>query len=231
MSKPSSSLLAAHNTTSAVARDRRRPGATVSRTPDAARTSSPMKRLCSAAHKSSSTPPPPECAPTWACAVWTWQNRAGSCTGRDCTTPIRRNSSSGPKGPRTRGCGRPRDAGGAGRTPPNTSSAGSSTTRQGDRPHHCRLRRDMLNVALIGMPSSGGKSVGRALAEKLSKKFIDLGRRSSRPMAAASTSSPPRARTASVRESAQTARFAKGPTAALLRHRKPGESTGFASGQ
>ena len=36
------------------------------------------------------------------------------------------------------------------------------------------LRRDMLNVALIGMPSSGKSTVGRALAEKLGKKFIDL---------------------------------------------------------
>ena len=34
------------------------------------------------------------------------------------------------------------------------------------------LRRDMLNVALIGMPSSGKSTVGRALAEKLGKKFI-----------------------------------------------------------
>ena len=32
----------------------------------------------------------------------------------------------------------------------------------------------MLNVALIGMPSSGKSTVGRALAEKLGKKFIDL---------------------------------------------------------
>ena len=36
------------------------------------------------------------------------------------------------------------------------------------------LRRDMLNVALIGMPSSGKSTVGRALAERLGKKFIDL---------------------------------------------------------
>ena len=62
------------------------------------------------------------------------------------------------------------------------------------------LRRDMLNVALIGMPSSGKSTVGRALAEKLGKKFIDLDEETSRPMAAASpTSSPPRARTASAR--------------------------------
>ena len=32
----------------------------------------------------------------------------------------------------------------------------------------------MLNVALIGMPSSGKSTVGRALAERLGKKFIDL---------------------------------------------------------
>ena len=36
------------------------------------------------------------------------------------------------------------------------------------------LRRVMLNVSLIGMPSSGKSTVGRALPEKLGKKFIDL---------------------------------------------------------
>lgn len=36
------------------------------------------------------------------------------------------------------------------------------------------LRRDTLNVALIGMPSSGKTTVGRALAEKLGKRFVDL---------------------------------------------------------
>ena len=36
------------------------------------------------------------------------------------------------------------------------------------------LRRDTLNVALIGMPSSGKTTVGRALAEKLDKRFVDL---------------------------------------------------------
>lgn len=62
------------------------------------------------------------------------------------------------------------------------------------------LRRDMLNVALIGMPSSGKSTVGRALAERLGKSSSTSTRRSSRPTAAASpTSSPPRARTASVR--------------------------------
>ena len=36
------------------------------------------------------------------------------------------------------------------------------------------IRRDTLNVALIGMPSSGKSTVGRALAEKLGKRFVDL---------------------------------------------------------
>ena len=36
------------------------------------------------------------------------------------------------------------------------------------------LRREQLNVALIGMPSSGKTTIGRALAEKLGKRFVDL---------------------------------------------------------
>lgn len=36
------------------------------------------------------------------------------------------------------------------------------------------LRRQLLNVALVGMPSSGKSTVGRALAEALGKKFVDL---------------------------------------------------------
>ena len=36
------------------------------------------------------------------------------------------------------------------------------------------LRRDTLNIALIGMPSSGKTTVGRALAKELGKTFIDL---------------------------------------------------------
>ena len=36
------------------------------------------------------------------------------------------------------------------------------------------LRRDTRNVALIGMPSSGKTTVGRALAEALGKRFVDL---------------------------------------------------------
>ena len=73
------------------------------------------------------------------------------------------------------------------------------------------LRRDMLNVALIGMPSSGKSTVGRALAEKLGKKFIDLDEeivkadgRSIPDIFAAEGEDGFRAR-----ESAQTARFAK----------------------
>ena len=36
------------------------------------------------------------------------------------------------------------------------------------------IRRDTLNVVLIGMPSSGKSTIGRMLAEKLGKRFIDL---------------------------------------------------------
>ena len=73
------------------------------------------------------------------------------------------------------------------------------------------LRRDMLNVALIGMPSSGKSTVGRALAERLGKKFIDLDEeivkvdgRSIPDIFAAEGEDGFRAK-----ESAQTARFAK----------------------
>ena len=73
------------------------------------------------------------------------------------------------------------------------------------------LRRDMLNVALIGMPSSGKSTVGRVLAEKLGKKFIDLDEeivkadgRSIPDIFAAEGEDGFRAK-----ESAQTARFAK----------------------
>ena len=73
------------------------------------------------------------------------------------------------------------------------------------------LRRDTLNVALIGMPSSGKSTVGRALADKLGKKFIDLDEeivkadgRSIPDIFAAEGEDSFRAK-----ESAQTARFAK----------------------
>ena len=36
------------------------------------------------------------------------------------------------------------------------------------------IRRDTLNVVLIGMPSSGKSTIGRMLAEKLGKRFLDL---------------------------------------------------------
>ena len=36
------------------------------------------------------------------------------------------------------------------------------------------LRREQLNIALIGMPSSGKSTLGRALAERLGKRFVDL---------------------------------------------------------
>lgn len=73
------------------------------------------------------------------------------------------------------------------------------------------LRRDTLNVALIGMPSSGKSTVGRALADKLGKKFIDLDEeivkadgRNIPDIFAAEGEDGFR-----IKESAQTARFAK----------------------
>ena len=36
------------------------------------------------------------------------------------------------------------------------------------------LRRQILNVCLVGMPSSGKSTVGRALAERLGRPFVDL---------------------------------------------------------
>ena len=60
------------------------------------------------------------------------------------------------------------------------------------------LRREQLNIALIGMPSSGKSTLGRALAERLGKRFVDRTRRSSRPTDGASrTSLPLRGRQAS----------------------------------
>lgn len=63
------------------------------------------------------------------------------------------------------------------------------------------LRRDTLNIALIGMPSSGKTTLGKLLAKQLGRTFVDLDDaivkadgRSTR------TSLPPRARTASVQK-------------------------------
>ena len=36
------------------------------------------------------------------------------------------------------------------------------------------LRRDILNVSLVGMPSSGKSTIGRALAKRLGRPFVDL---------------------------------------------------------
>ena len=36
------------------------------------------------------------------------------------------------------------------------------------------LRRDILNVSLVGMPSSGKSTIGRALAKRLGRSFVDL---------------------------------------------------------
>ena len=74
-----------------------------------------------------------------------------------------------------------------------------------------QLRREMGNIILIGMPGSGKSTVGRLLADKLGKRFIDLDEeivkadgRSIPDIFAAEGEDGFRAR-----ESAQTARFAK----------------------
>ena len=73
------------------------------------------------------------------------------------------------------------------------------------------LRKEQLNIALIGMPSCGKTTIGRALADKLGKRFVDLDEeivkadgRSIPDIFAAEGEDGFRAR-----ESAQTARFAK----------------------
>ncbi len=38
----------------------------------------------------------------------------------------------------------------------------------------CEVRRDLTNVVLVGMPSCGKTVVGKALAQKLNKRFVDL---------------------------------------------------------
>ena len=85
------------------------------------------------------------------------------------------------------------------------------------------IRRDTLNVVLIGMPSSGKSTIGRMLAEKLGKRFLDLddevvkadGRTIPEIFAAEGEDSFRR------KETEQTARFAKeGAAAALLRGRR-----------
>ena len=203
-----------HNTTSAVARDK---GAarvlTVSRRPTPPKASSPMKKPLPAAHTSSSTPLPPECTPTWACAVWTWQNaRAGAVLdvvyNPDKTELILRAEEAGV----------PVAVGGLEMLVAQAVYAAEYfLSRKFDDAAGeigritAALRRDMLNVALIGMPSSGKSTVGRALAEKLGKKFIDLDEeivkadgRSIPDIFAAEGEDGFRAK-----ESAQTARFAK----------------------
>ena len=87
----------------------------------------------------------------------------------------------------------------------------SSTTRQGDRPHHCRTPPRYAQRGPHRNASSGKSTVGRALAEKLGKKFIDLDEeivkadgRSIPDIFAAEGEDGFRAK-----ESAQTARFAK----------------------
>lgn len=97
------------------------------------------------------------------------------------------------------------------------------------------LRRDMLNVALIGMPSSGKSTVGRALAEKLGKKIHRprrgdrQGRRPQHPRHLRR-----RGRGRLPREGIRPDRplCQRGPTAALLRrrhHQAGRESAGAAS--
>ena len=42
------------------------------------------------------------------------------------------------------------------------------------RTAHARLKRQLATVSLIGMPASGKTTVGRALAQRLGKRFVDL---------------------------------------------------------
>ena len=62
---------------------------------------------------------------------------------------------------------------------PCTRRSISSTAKFEDAPAEisrvtAAIRRDTLNVVLIGMPSSGKSTIGRMLAEKLGKRFLDL---------------------------------------------------------
>lgn len=76
---------------------------------------------------------------------------------------------------------------------------------------HGALREQLANVSLIGMPSSGKTSIGRALAERLGKRFVDL----DAEIAAAAGRSIPEIFAAEGeagfrrREAEQTARFAR----------------------
>ena len=95
-----------------------------------------------------------------------------------------------------------------------------------------QLRKEQLNVALIGMPSCGKTTIGRALADRLGKRFVDLDEeivraagRSIPDLFAAEGEDGFRAR-----EAEQTARFARegrqvrrpGPAAAGCHPAEPG---------
>ena len=74
-----------------------------------------------------------------------------------------------------------------------------------------QLRKEQLNVALIGMPSCGKTTIGRALADRLGKRFVDLDEEIVR---AAGRSIPDLFATEGedgfrAREAEQTARFAR----------------------
>ena len=74
-----------------------------------------------------------------------------------------------------------------------------------------QLRKEQLNVALIGMPSCGKTTIGRALADRLGKRFVDLDEEIVR---AASRSIPDLFAAEGedgfrAREAEQTARFAR----------------------
>ena len=74
-----------------------------------------------------------------------------------------------------------------------------------------QLRKEQLNVALIGMPSCGKTTIGRALADRLGKRFVDL----DEEIVRAAGRSIPDLFTAEgedgfrAREAEQTARFAR----------------------
>mgnify|MGYP002244622303 CR=1 FL=1 len=203
-----------HNTTSAVARDK---GAakvlTVSRHPDPETGElSYAEAVHSGAQIVINTPRRhvPQCGGVQSgCGR---HARAGSRSGRGIQS---RQNGTHPPGRRSRGSGSRRRAGNAGGTGRVCGRIFPGPQIRG-RPAEIRritaaLRRDTLNIALIGMPSSGKTTLGKLLAKQLGRTFVDLDDaivkadgRSIPDIFAAEGEDGFRAK-----ESAQTARFAK----------------------